>query len=105
MARAFVTDQASLPRTRYSNVSIQRKMKEEQLAKLQEEHDEESLELAVLTEDEELPLTLKAGGVLDRPPIQVCARHESLEARDAVGSWEEVASRIAAPEFQGHGIA
>lgn len=78
--------------------AVQRKMKEEQLAKLQATHDEEALELAVLQEDEELPLKLlgaelryissrahcmmidililgwccmAAGGALDRPPIQV----------------------------------
>ena len=78
--------------------AVQRKMKEEQLAKLQATHDEEALELSVLQEDEELPLKLlgteprytssrvhrmmlyilvlgrccmAAGGALDRPPIQV----------------------------------
>ena len=55
----------------YANVSVQRKMKEEQLAKLQEEHDIESLELAALQEDEELSLKLMAGGAMDQPPIQV----------------------------------
>jgi ATP-binding cassette, subfamily F, member 3 len=55
----------------YANVSVQRKMKEEQLAKMVEEHEAESLELAALQEDEELSLRLMAGGMLDQAPIQV----------------------------------
>ena len=55
----------------YANVSVQRKMKEDQLAKLQLEHDAEALELAALQEDEELSLTIMSGGRLDQQPIQV----------------------------------
>ena len=55
----------------YSNVSIQRKMKEEQLAKLQEEAAAEAFSLADLQDDQELPLTIHCGGKLSQPPIMV----------------------------------
>ena len=55
----------------YANVSVQRKMKEDQLAKLQAEQDEEGLELAALQEDEELSLKMMAGGSLDQTLINI----------------------------------
>eukprot|EP01051_Picozoa_sp_SAG22_P019305 SAG22_NODE_3521_length_1664_cov_2.835783_3_plen_129_part_01 len=48
-------------------------MKEDQLAKLEAEEAEEADGTADLQEDEELALTLHAGGKLDQPPIQVSA--------------------------------
>jgi ATP-binding cassette subfamily F protein 3 len=45
----------------YANVSVQRKMKEEQLARLRQEAAEEAEEQAALQEDEELALTIHAG--------------------------------------------
>ena len=53
-------------------------MKEDQLAKLQLEHDAEALELAALQEDEELSLTIMSGGRLDQQPIQVRGFAHSL---------------------------
>ena len=88
----------------YANVSVQRKMKEDQLAKLQlvscheiagiwvaffqecqqsrcgQEHDAEALELAALQEDEELSLTIMSGGRLDQQPIQVRDFAHSLDS-------------------------
>ena len=64
----------------YANVSVQRKMKEDQLAKLQLEHDAEALELAALQEDEELSLKIMSGGRLDQQPIQVRDSAHSLDS-------------------------
>ena len=55
----------------FANVSIQRKMKEDQLAKLQLEADADADGMAALLEDEELSLNIMAGGVLAQPPIQL----------------------------------
>jgi ATP-binding cassette subfamily F protein 3 len=55
----------------YSNVSIQRKMKEEQVAKLLEEEAADAEESANLSEDLEQRLTIHCGGRLDVPPIMV----------------------------------
>ena len=55
----------------YSNVSIQRKMKEEQVAKLLEEEEADAEENANLSEDLDMRLTIHCGGRLDVPPIMV----------------------------------
>ncbi len=55
----------------YTNVSIQRKMKEEQVAKLLEEEAADAEENANLAEDIEQRLTIHCGGRLDVPPIMV----------------------------------
>lgn len=48
----------------------QKKLKE--IAKMDEEAEAEAHELAALNEDEELPLTLEAGGLLDKAAMQLC---------------------------------
>ena len=55
----------------YSNVSIQRKMKEEQVAKLLQEEADDWEENAGLAEDSDQRLTIHCGGKLDVPPIMV----------------------------------
>ena len=55
----------------YTNVSIQRKMKEEQVAKLMEEEAADAEENANLAEDVDQRLTIHCGGRLDVPPIMV----------------------------------
>ena len=55
----------------YQNASIQRKQKEDQLRALEQEAAADADEQAALQEDEELALTIHAGGKLDRPPIKL----------------------------------
>jgi ATP-binding cassette subfamily F protein 3 len=55
----------------YSNVSIQRQMKIQQITKLKAEEEADMEENADLQEDIELRLTIHCGGKLDVPPIMV----------------------------------
>ena len=55
----------------YQNASIQRKMKQDQLSQLEREAADDAHEQAALQEDEELALTIHAGGRLDQPPIKL----------------------------------